>query len=111
MDYTSVKEDKTMKKIKLDKSLPLENREKLDVGFKVFKLDSTNIKEWDTDTENLQQSLLDSIENIKRDGYVLIETLEGVEKIYPGEYLIRGLEGEYYPVKKINFEKVYDIIN
>ena len=54
-------------KIKSDESLPLENREKLDIGFKVFKLDSTNIKEWDTDTENLQQSLLDSIENIKRD--------------------------------------------
>ena len=54
-------------KIKSDESLPLENREKLDVGFKVFKLDSTNIKEWDTDTENLQQSLLDSIENIKSD--------------------------------------------
>ena len=55
------------KKIKSDESLPLENREKLDVGFKVFKLDSSNIKEWDTDTENLQQSLLDSIENIKSD--------------------------------------------
>ena len=54
-------------KIKSDESLPLENREKLDVGFKVFKLDSTNIKEWDTDTEDLQQTLLDSIENIKRD--------------------------------------------
>ncbi|WP_228115990.1 site-specific DNA-methyltransferase [Fusobacterium pseudoperiodonticum] len=54
-------------KIKLDESLPIENREKLDVGFKVFKLDSSNIKEWDTDTENLQQSLLDSMENIKRD--------------------------------------------
>ena len=54
-------------KIKSDESLPLENREKLDVGFKVFKLDSSNIKEWDTDTEDLQQSLLDSIENIKRD--------------------------------------------
>ncbi|WP_246826081.1 site-specific DNA-methyltransferase, partial [Fusobacterium sp. HMSC064B12] len=54
-------------KIKLDESLPLENREKLDIGFKVFKLDSTNIKEWDTDTESLQQSLLDSIENIKSD--------------------------------------------
>ena len=54
-------------KIKSDESLPIENREKLDVGFKVFKLDSSNIKEWDTDTENLQQSLLDSIENIKRD--------------------------------------------
>ena len=54
-------------KIKSDESLPLENREKLDVGFKVFKLDSSNIKEWDTDTEDLQQTLLDSIENIKRD--------------------------------------------
>ena len=54
-------------KIKSDESLPLENREKLDVGFKVFKLDSSNIKEWDTDTENLQQSLLDSMENIKSD--------------------------------------------
>ena len=54
-------------KIKSDESLPLENREKLDVGFKVFKLDSTNIKEWDTDTRDLQQTLLDSMENIKAD--------------------------------------------
>ena len=52
-------------KIKLDKSLPLENREKLDIGFKVFKLDSSNIKEWDTSTNDLQKSLLDSIDSIK----------------------------------------------
>ena len=54
-------------KIKLDESLPLENREKLDIGFKVFKLDASNIKEWDTNTEDLQQTLLDSMENIKTD--------------------------------------------
>ena len=54
-------------KIKSDESLPLENREKLDIGFKVFKLDSSNIKEWDTNTEDLQQSLLDSMENVKID--------------------------------------------
>ena len=54
-------------KIKSDESLPLENREKLDIGFKVFKLDSTNIKEWDTNTEDLEQTLLDSMENIKSD--------------------------------------------
>ena len=54
-------------KIKSDESLPLENREKLDIGFKVFKLDSSNIKEWDTDIEDLQQTLLDSMENIKTD--------------------------------------------
>ena len=54
-------------KIKEDETLPLENREKLDIGFRVFKLDSSNIKEWDTDTNDLQQSLLDSVENIKSD--------------------------------------------
>ena len=54
-------------KIKSDVSLSLENREKLDMGFKVFKLDSTNIKEWDTNTEDLEQTLLDLIENIKSD--------------------------------------------
>ena len=52
-------------KIKSDENLVLENREKLDIGFKVFKLDSSNIKEWDTNTEDLQQSLLDSMENVK----------------------------------------------
>lgn len=54
-------------KIKADESLPLENREKLDIGFKVFKLDSSNIKEWDSETDDLKQTLLDSIDNIKSD--------------------------------------------
>ena len=54
-------------KIKSNESLPLENREKLDIGFKVFKLDTSNIKEWDTNTEDLQQTLLDSMENVKSD--------------------------------------------
>ena len=30
-------------------------------------MDSTNIKEWDTNTEDLKQTLFDSIENIKSD--------------------------------------------
>ena len=54
-------------KIKADETLPLENREKLDVDFKVFKLDSSNIKEWDSETEDLRQSLFDSVDNIKSD--------------------------------------------
>lgn len=54
-------------KIKSDETLPAENREKLDIGFKVFKLDSSNIKEWDSETEDLKQSLFDSIDNIKSD--------------------------------------------
>lgn len=54
-------------KIKADETLPAENREKLDNGFKVFKLDTSNIKEWDSETTDLKQSLFDSIDNIKED--------------------------------------------
>lgn len=54
-------------KIKSDESLPAENREKLDVGFKVFKLSTSNIKEWDSETTDLKESLFDSIDNIKSD--------------------------------------------
>ena len=36
-----------------------------DVGFRVFKLDSSNIRAWDPDRDNLQQSLFDSIDHIK----------------------------------------------
>ncbi len=39
----------------------------LDVGFKVFKLDSSNIKAWDPDSEDLEQSLFDAVNNIKAD--------------------------------------------
>jgi adenine-specific DNA-methyltransferase len=42
-------------------------KEDLDIGFKVLKLDSSNIKSWDSDFENLTDNLLDSIENIKSD--------------------------------------------
>ena len=44
-----------------------EGIEKLDIGFKVFKLDSSNIKAWDPNYENLEQSLLETINNIKPD--------------------------------------------
>jgi adenine-specific DNA-methyltransferase len=39
----------------------------LDIGFKVFKLDSSNIKEWDSDFETIEKDLLEAIENIKED--------------------------------------------
>jgi adenine-specific DNA-methyltransferase len=38
-----------------------------DVGFRVFKLDSSNITPWDADRENLDQSLIDSMDHIKPD--------------------------------------------
>jgi len=38
-----------------------------DNGFRVFKLDSSNIRAWDPDRENLSQTLLDSVEHLKTD--------------------------------------------
>jgi adenine-specific DNA-methyltransferase len=37
----------------------------LDVGFKAFKLDTTNLSVWDEKTDDVEQTLLDSIEAIK----------------------------------------------
>jgi len=52
------------KKIKEENPLHSGN---LDTGFKVFKLDSSNIKGWDGQPENLENSLFESQDNIKSD--------------------------------------------
>jgi adenine-specific DNA-methyltransferase len=36
-----------------------------DTGFRVFKLDSSNIRAWEPDRDNLEQTLLDHVEHIK----------------------------------------------
>lgn len=40
-----------------------------------------------------------------------IRTLEGVHECSEGDYIIKGVEGEFYPIKKEIFEKTYEIIN
>jgi len=44
-----------------------EGIENLDIGFKVFKLDSSNIKSWDADFDNLEDTLLSHVDNIKQE--------------------------------------------
>ena len=41
----------------------LDERDALDVGFKVFKLDTSNLKKWQPDAGELETSLFDSISN------------------------------------------------
>jgi adenine-specific DNA-methyltransferase len=38
-----------------------------DIGFRVFKLTSSNIRAWEPDRENLAQTLGDSVEHLKTD--------------------------------------------
>ena len=42
------------------------------------------------------------------DGALLIGTLEGVMRATPGDYIIRGVQGEFYPCKPDIFAETYD---
>lgn len=42
------------------------------------------------------------------DNTLEIETLEGVMKAQPGDYIIKGIKGEFYPCKPDIFEATYE---
>lgn len=48
-----------------DKIIEETGKKNLDIGFKVFKLDTSNIKLWDPETTNLEQDLFELQDNIK----------------------------------------------
>ncbi|MBU4502771.1 MAG: site-specific DNA-methyltransferase, partial [Nanoarchaeota archaeon] len=58
---------RVIKNIEKEKDETLFKDKKLDLGFKVFKLDSSNIATWDPDFDNVQQDLLKAVDNIKAD--------------------------------------------
>ena len=41
-------------------------------------------------------------------GEVFVETLEGRMHISPGDWIIRGVQGEFYPCKPDIFEQTYE---
>ncbi|MCK9437584.1 MAG: site-specific DNA-methyltransferase, partial [Synergistaceae bacterium] len=57
--------EEQIEKTKKDGGLFADDSKKLDIGFKVFKLDSSNINAWDSNPENLEIALFDSLFNIK----------------------------------------------
>ena len=42
--------------------------------------------------------------------YLLIPTLEGDIKCSKGDYVIKGIQGEYYPCKPDIFEQTYELV-
>jgi len=79
-----------------------ENIENLDVGFKVFKLDTSNIRKWQPDYDNLEQSLLDYIDNF-------VEGRTEFDVVY--EIMLKYGLDLTYPVDEFTIEqkKVYSI--
>lgn len=45
-----------------------------------------------------------------RDGRMVIATLEGGHWVDPGDYVIRGVAGEFYPCKPEIFFATYDVV-
>lgn len=65
-----------------------EGIEDLDIGFKVFKLDTSNIKPWNPDYDNLKMTLEDSVDNFvpgRTEEDILYEIMlkYGIDLIYP----------------------------
>ena len=57
------------------------------------------------------EELLDFLENkgiFRVDGSLGIPTLEGVMEASVGDYIIKGVQGEFYPCKPDIFEQTYE---
>lgn len=50
-------------------------------------------------------------ESSLHDANLLIETLEGNITASPGDWIIEGVHGEYYPCKPDIFEKTYEKVS
>lgn len=44
------------------------------------------------------------------DGRYYVNTLEGQMTINEGDYLIKGIQGEFYPCKSDIFEQTYELV-
>ena len=81
-----IKEEMQGQQLKLGE----EPKEVPDIGFKVFKLDSSNLKKWNPDNENLESSLMDMVSNYvdgRTEEDVLYEIMlkYGIDLTYPIE--------------------------
>lgn len=41
---------------------------------------------------------------------ILLQTLEGVMRVSPGDWIIRGVKGEFYPCKPDIFAATYELV-
>lgn len=42
---------------------------------------------------------------------ILIRTLEGIMEAHVGDYIIKGVKGEFYPCKPDIFEQTYEVVD
>ncbi len=47
---------------------------------------------------------------LEEEGWLLVATLEGPMRAHPGDWIIRGVAGEFYPCKPEIFEQTYEAV-
>ena len=52
----------------------------------------------------------DKCSSLGQSSNLIIETLEGNQIALLGDFIIRGIKGEYYPCKPDIFEKTYEVV-
>ena len=94
-------ENKT-KKISLNGEENMTDPENLDIGFKVFKLDNSNIRKWQPEYDNLEFSLTDYIDNY-------VEGRTELDVVF--EIMLKYGLNLTYPVEEITIadKKIYSI--
>ena len=65
-------------------------------------LDGANYKE----TRSVEE-LKDFSQWVLKQGYIEINTLKGIMKVSFGDYIIKGVKGEFYPCKPDIFQATY----
>lgn len=49
--------------------------------------------------------------SIKIDKHGVVATLEGLQLVCPGDFIVKGVAGEFYPVKPGIFRETYEVVN
>lgn len=73
----------------------------------------TAIVDWITESgekASYHKHLMDGDLIAHPDPYLLIETLEGRMTASVGDWIIKGVNGEFYPCKPEIFEKTYEVV-
>ena len=76
------------------------------VVIEAIQYDGANI----TEVENFVGGKLPTVMNSNKDTQLVVSTLEGYMKISKKDYVIKGVNGEFYPCKPDVFEKTYDVV-
>jgi hypothetical protein len=72
----------------------------------VFYTDGEPVPQWLHDA--VESGIITSKFEDEDYWYLYIETLEGSMKVTPGDFIIRGVQGEIYPCKPDIFRATYD---